>query len=269
MRTVTLQAAGIPAQLLPVLEFAPSLTFNSYPEKPELHNTARQQTVIGRSDTKVTYLLNKPGTVTLPAVHVSWFNIDTGKEEIVSLPERAIVIKAKGGVSQPIVKATPKSLKKTHALPSIEKVPVLPAEKASSLAWWIAGGFALAWIITLVLWRCRQSHLDSGRQGRRLALKRLHDACKNNNPKQAYASFLQWAVLQWPDVELLNVNHVAKLVHDTSLKKQLSLLSKAIYSEESNVQWHGDLLWRSITAYLHTKAVPKNKSSVLPPINPG
>ncbi len=66
IRTFTLQAAGIPAQLLPSLQFNSKAQFSSYPEKPELRNMTRQQDVVGRADIKVTYLLNKSGQITIP-----------------------------------------------------------------------------------------------------------------------------------------------------------------------------------------------------------
>ena len=268
VRIVTLQAAGIPAQLLPGLALPNSPQFSSYPEKPELQNTAREQELIGRSDTKVTYLLNNAGQITIPAMHVPWFNIDTGKEEIVSLPARIINVKAKGGVGKQTAVAPPTTTKQEPVLQPTKQLPTLPIEKSNGVAWWMAGGFALAWIITLMLWWSRQSMSDR-KSSKRLALKRLREACANNNPSQANITFLQWALLQWPGTELLNLNQVAKLVHDTTLKKQLSLLSKALYSQEENTQWQGDELWRSLAAYLQTKPAQKNKISGLPPINPG
>jgi len=264
IRTITLQAAGVPAQLLPTLDFSSTSDYNCYPESPELRSTAKQQEVIGRADIKVTYLLNKPGQITIPALQVHWFNTDTGKEETVSLPARTIEVKAKIGAS----KKTPTNTEPaTKTVLPTKHIRNLPVGKSDNLAWWLAGGFALAWFITLGLWWLAKS--NPGKGGRKRAvLKQLHKACINNNPTQAQDAMLSLAAIQWPHNTPLNLHHIAKLVHDTSLKKELSRLSQALYSQDKNQQWQGDALWRGITAYLRKKPATKSKENGLPPINP-
>ena len=97
----------------------------------------------------------------------------------------------------------------------------------------------------------------------------MHKACIKNNPKRAHTALLRWAAVQWPDADILNLHQVAKLVHDSTLKKQLNVLSNVLYSKENNIQWQGDALWRSLKAYLNSKPTAKGKSTDLPPINPG
>ncbi len=270
VRTITLQAAGVPAQLLPPLTFASTAGYNTYPDKPGEHNTAREKDLIGRTDIKVTYLLNETGRITIPALQVPWFNTNTGKEERATLPARTIEIEAvKGRAPQAKTMSSPASIKKTSAFRSIKSLPPYLEKQSVGLAWWLAGGFALAWLVTLVLWWSRRSAFVSGRSKRRV-LKRLHHACKNNNPNQAEDALLCWARMQWPQVEFLHVHHLAKWVYDTTLKKQLFLLSEAIYSQGSRSErWRGDMLWRSLIAYLRTRPTTKGKNSDLPPINPG
>jgi len=261
-RTVTLQAAGVPAQLLPTLRFDSTAQFNSYPEKPELRNTAKQHDLIGRADIKVTYLLNKAGEITIPALKVDWFNTDSGKEESVSLPARTISIKAKGSAQQ-----APSETLTPHAVLPTKHIDTLPTGKSDNFAWWLAGCFALAWILTLSLWWLRKS-APAKSNSKRAALKQLQQACKNNNPAHAQEALLQWAAIQWPNSTPINLHHIAKLVHDTNLKKQLTLLSQALYSQEKNALWQGEALWHSVTSYLRKKPVSKSKRNGLPPINP-
>lgn len=268
VRTVTLQAAGVPAQLLPTLEFNSTDHYRTYPEKPELKNTARQQDLIGRADIKVTYVFNKAGKITIPELQVPWFNTETGKEEIATLP--AHTIQVEGGepsAAKQNISATSSSVSKENEQKSRAPSMVKVNESTNSLAWWIAGGFALAWLITLFLWLGRHKSFNRGKD-KQQALKALQQACKNGNPKQAQAALLRWAALQWPDLELINLQQIARQTHDTDLKKELSLLSQAIYSH-GNATWQGDALWRNMVAYLHMKPGVKSKRNELPPINPG
>lgn len=261
IRTVTLQAAGVPAQLLPTLEFNSTPQFNCYPEKPELRNTAKQQELIGRADIKTTYLLNKAGQITIPALQVRWFNTETGKAETASLPARTIQITAKGNIQPSPTQPPPPAVLPTKHLDK------LVIEKSNYLAWWIAGGFALAWLVTLGLW-WRHKTTATKHKSKRLILKQLRHACHDNYPAQAQTLLLEWAALQWPNNAPLNLQHLAKLVHDSALKKQLTLLSQALYSQEKNRQWQGETLWQNLITYLRKKPTTKSKGNSLPPINP-
>ena len=172
VRTVTLQAAGVPAQLLPRLDFVSSPTFNAYPEKPELRNTARQQALIGRADVKVTYILNKEGRITIPALQVPWFNTDTGKSEIVSLPERVMDIIATKALPQ----ATPTAvdnIKKPEPVLAKKPLQSLSSAKSNALVGWMAIGFGLVCLVMFMLWHFCKRSVGRGRI-RRLALKKLH-----------------------------------------------------------------------------------------------
>ncbi|EHL32421.1 hypothetical protein LDG_5377 [Legionella drancourtii LLAP12] len=82
VRTVTLEGVGIPAQLLPMLNFAETDAFNVYPEKGQEKNQIIQGELISTTKIKVTYLLNKSGKITIPELRLPWFNTETGKEEI-------------------------------------------------------------------------------------------------------------------------------------------------------------------------------------------
>ena len=264
-RTVTLQAAGVPAQLLPSIEFNHSDEFNSYPEKPELHNSTRQQALIGRADIKVTYLLNKTGLITIPAIHVPWFNTVSGKEETLSLPAHTLHVKSKPGSATPKLRSQSAS-KTTPTLP-IKHLLTLSTEKSNTLAWWLAGGFAIAWIATLLLWWMRRRADGPGFLSQS-ALKALRAACKNNDPKAAQSALLHWAAIQWPTVKPLNLHQIEQLVADPAFKEQLSRLSNVLYGNEKNILWQGRALWQSVSKQRPGKPPTQNKDHGLPPINP-
>ncbi len=261
IRTVTLQANGVPAQLLPPIELAPSDQFNSYPEKPELHNSTRQQSLIGRADIKITYLLNKAGPVTIPAIEVPWFNTVTGKEEILSLPARLLNIQ----LNQATQASAPKNTAKAPAVLPIKHLLSLSVTKSNTLAWWLAGGFAMAWIATLLLWWLRRAgHSQSPLTS---ALKAIRAACKNNDPNETQRALIRWARLQWPKLNPLNLHQLEQLVTDPDLKEQLSSLSKALYRNEKNTPWEGARLWQCINKFRPITSKENNKKQGLPPIN--
>ncbi len=266
VRTVTLQAVAVPGQLLPALDFSGN-QFSVYPEKPDADNIIRQQELIGKTTTKVTYLLNKSGHITIPRVELPWFNIVTGKAEVAVLPERTITVEAKQQAVLQTMSSQPTSTD-SKDLPVQKKVQfTAETVKSFDMAWWLAGGFAAAWVITLIIWWYRSNQMPHS-NSKRLVLKRLQKACMDNNPYEARDALLHWATLQWPEFEMLNLNDLTKRLHDSQFKRQLHLLSQLLYSQDKKIPWQGKELWQCIVRFKKAKPFKNNKTGDLPPINP-
>jgi len=267
VREVTLQASGVPAELLPTIPFEKSDAFSVYSEKPELKNSANQNDLIGRAVVKATYLLNKSGAITIPALEITWFNTETGKEVVSRLPERVIQVKASARKKDQVA---PSNLIKSQT-----KTPALTVKKLADrtviskpIKWVsIVGiGFLFILLIIFILYVLNKYPIRK-KSAKRLALKRVHAACIHHSPTKAEVALLYFAKIYWPGVDVLNLHQLAQLVHDASLKKQLLLLSEALYGKKGQ-QWQGDHLWQCLQAFVHLKKTRKKKGKSLPPINP-
>lgn len=263
VRTVTLEGVGIPAQLLPTLNFGETDAFSVYPEKGKEKNQVTQGELISNTEIKVTYLFNKSGIITIPELKLPWFNTTTGKQEIATLPARNITVTP----STTAPAATQQSPAKNQ-----ERAPATAAQTTTPTqnywAWGTAALFALAWVITLILWG-RQKHVKtSSKSAYKNALNALHKACTQGTPQQARDALLKWASLHWPDAPMLNLNDLSQRVTDGKLKKQVQILSQVLYKNTEKTLWRGDELWRSVQDLKQTHPEKKRKSSSLPPINP-
>lgn len=255
-RTVILEAVGLPAQVLPALQFAHSDQFSVYPEKPSESNTLRQADLVGVSTVKVTYLLNQAGQISIPALTLNWFNTTTGKEETASLPAFQInVTAAKNTTAAQNPLTAPLPAKQEPPVQKEEPVKVQveqPAQLAppqTSLAWWLAGGFALAWLLTMGLWFW-QGPCRSRRQSLRQALRQIEEACMNNKPSAARDALIHWAHLQWPEANLLNLTELAQHIAEPQLKAQLDNLAQFLYSKaNSRQEWQGGPLWQCLVSF--------------------
>jgi hypothetical protein len=279
-RTITLQAIGTPAQLLPSLTFASNDQFSVYSEKPIEKNRFSQFELIGTTTFNVTYLLNKPGKITLPAIQIPWFNSVTNKEEIATLPSLALDVTASANTTSSnastnktatITNETTEEVASSSAQNSNDasKTKLLQPTVTDGMAWWLAGGFAFAWFITLLLWRWKQgSQLRfSNAISRRKLLAQLKQACLANQPESARAALLNWARLQWPNMAFLNLADVSRVVNDTALKSEINNLSKVLY-HISQQSWHGERLWKAVANYKVNHSTSNNKNRSLKPLNP-
>ncbi|KTD22736.1 KQDN repeat-containing protein [Legionella lansingensis] len=273
VRTVTLRATALPAQLLPALDFANSDEFSVYPEKPSERSTFSQGNLIGTSITKVTYLLNKSGQMTIPALKLTWFNTLTGKEDVATLPEHTIQVKPLPTTSQsttPLPSQEPKQVETASTTKRVQnavKESTLLPSAFTSLAWWLAGGFACAWLLTLGLWFWQKRHRGANKTSKEI-LKHLQRACLDNNPHAARDALIQWAQWQWPQSNVLNLAQIENMVSDKTLQQAISGLSHALYHSNRQQQWAGASLWMALLSFKHshTKTTIEDRSP-LPPMH--
>lgn len=268
IRTVMLQATGLAAQIMPSLDFGKSDYYNIYPEKPVERTTFQQDDLIGTTTFKVTYLLNKSGKIVIPALKLPWFNTTTGQMAMATLPEKIINVDVSAATS---TETQPTTLVDTPVPSPAATAPVSsgtilqPGKKtgAYALAWWVAGFFAMAWLITLLLW------LRSSKPQKSLAQAQntLRKACLDHDANAAKEALLAWASLTWPQAKAANLADVIALVHDAEFKNQLHRLIQALYQSEP-VNWRGDQLWLCVLRYKASSFRTKKKPDPLPPIHP-
>lgn len=260
VRTITVQAVGTAAQLMPALNLGHSDQFNIYPEKPMEKTVFSQQNLVGTSTIKVTYLFDKAGKITIPAFKLPWFNTLTGRVSTAELPAKTLEVKASGTV--PAAASTSKPDTPVTAQPQTDAVN---AEKHSNLAWWLVAALTLGWLLTIALWWFWQSSYTKNRSAN--VYKKLRTACLANDAEQSKDALIAWANGIWPTTNLLNLGDITKVVRDTALKKHINQLSYALYNGKSQ-PWRGEELLRAVHAFKPPKVADKNTRGSLPPINP-
>jgi hypothetical protein len=86
-RTVTINADGTPAMLLPPRSFGPIDGLTLYPAQPSLDDNTdgRTDALTSTRTDSATYLLQRPGHYTLPAVDIGWWNVGAQRIEHVHI----------------------------------------------------------------------------------------------------------------------------------------------------------------------------------------
>ena len=272
-RTVTLTAVSMPAQLLPALTFAANDDFNVYPDTPEIKNVIRQNELLGTSTVKVTYLFNHKGRVTIPPLEMTWFNTDTGQAETATLPAHTLTIQANAAAPKSKTNASSSSkisMPSSHlASPSTAVVTAAERLAPKLFAWAFVAGFALAFGLMILIWWLWPSKRLKRGADTKAAVKQLKEACQKNRPGEARDALLLWARAQWPEARILNLSDVAMLSRDVAFKKQITVLTQALYHFRQSTSWQGEGLWRSFDVYQKQRQGKKPmQSNELPPIHP-
>ena len=255
-RTVTIEAMGLMAQLLPSLTFSGNEYYNSYSNKPTIKNELKNGELWGTTITKVTYVLKQAGHVTLPAIEVPWYNVTTKQIERATLPQKELEIKAIAS------RVAPKTIKKHNLAPNFKhNLPSLPKLLNLSIYPWM--------IVTICL--ILFSLITFGFVRIRANLKKNHplkatvqDACRRNNARDARVALLAFAKHQWPNINILNLNDIP--VKDGAFKQQLDRLTSVLFNPNDKTIWNGDELWSSMRALKWRKFKHKKPRADLPSI---
>lgn len=274
VRTVALQAVAVPAELLPVLDFGNSDQFSVYPEKPVASTQFKQQDIVGRATVKATYLFNKAGRVTVPPLTLTWFNTITEKEETSTLPGFTIEVKPSSTSSSkaPESPAVPKPISSPSTANQqeiLQKNNLSNDKPETKLAWWLALGFALAWLITMAAWAWQRHRRPAFTvQTKNQILQELQEACFNNRAEEARSALLKWGRLLRPELRILNLNDLERLINDEALQEQINRLSQFLYHQQTdNKEWQGRPLWNAFVNYKGQRKNGAANSNPLPPLN--
>lgn len=258
VRTITIKTKDLAAQLLPSLTFNNTTAYHIYKEKPTIENHIEQDALWGSTTIQLTYLLSQSGQTILPAIHIPWFNTTTHRQEIASLPERTLAVRARAGGAH----TSP------HSVSSSKNQLITPTSPASKYSpttiFWAT--ITLISIIGLgfFLWYQyqRKQPLQPKNIDKMISFKK---ACKINDPYQTRIALLQWASTQWPDRSILNLHDIP--IQDHAFKTEIARLSQALYAPIQSVTWTGEALWHCICAF-KTPAAKKKHKLDLPPMNP-
>lgn len=269
--TMTLQATGLSDDTLPALSL-PSLDGATvYPDKPVTHNHVDGQWIIGQRQQAFAIVPERPGTLTIPATTLKWWNVLTDKMEVAQIPARSVTVLPAigGGAAQPAVPASTSSAAATASAPASVPAPT---------PWrWIALGSIVLWVGSLLAWWLW------GRRGRRVPGADPTPA-PASSAHQAQLAFLAAArgsdvaaqvrcLLAWARAERPGIQHLGELsaaLDDASQRAAIEALQQRHYagapmdSGDSGI----DLVEAFRRGFAWRNAVGGEGGAALPPLYP-
>jgi hypothetical protein len=224
-RTVTLTAPDVPGMVLPPLPLAKVEGLAVYAKPPVVQDQVERGDLTGKRVETVTYLCERPGQFTLPALVIPWWDLKNQQLMRVTLP--AVTLEVEPGPVQG-----------NEATVPAEEVP------GRSWLWWTLGAVLPLVAAMVVLWHKRRALLAAWerrhmqRQASEAGLfAQLLDACRANNTKAAYNGLLRWldARHHGPDAATIE----AFLAHhpNTDLRRQVEMLQESVLGRDTH--WDG------------------------------
>ena len=266
-RTITLLAKGTTVAQLPELHNGKiDNQLKAYPDQPVLKEKKSSDGLMAFREEKIAFIPSKPGKYTLPAVKIPWFNTQTQKMEIASIPEIKVTA---------ISSATPQNTVSDETLAPLqlntEKTPKAKPkiQIVENPFWkWLSLFLILGWLLTLFFLFKKQKQpkqekrtTDNKQLKLKEVVKQLKKACSENNALVAKDALLTWGKINF------NSNNLSAIAShcNNALQDQIGLLNQKLYANQTN-QWEGNDLFVAFKSNNISKKIDRNNNDELEPI---
>lgn len=277
-RTVAVMADGLTAAQLPPLERGIPDGLKQYPDQPSLKDTKARDGITGIRSEKIALIPMHPGTITLPAITLPWWNTATNEAEVARLPARTVTVAP--ATDSPAAANPPAPASETKQLlappPSEAAAPHNAAAGSVAAAgtefWpWLALLLGLGWLGTALAWWWQARHsaqtstrVQGGNESLRQREKAIKRHCLDNDASGCSRALLAWAHQRWPEHPPVSLTALAQRC-SPSLAKELRALDRARYASLS-AEWQGQPLWQAFSSNRLEKTAAATNSAALRPL---
>lgn len=275
-RTITLMADNLLASQLPKLENVIVGNLKQYPDKPGLNNNKTKTGINAIRKEKIALIPTKPGTYTLPAVDLQWWNTRENRIATAHISKREFTVLPAATTDSSQLKIlqpdTNQNVTVNGAREDSNPNVTIASQNISGKWFWLTLLFSTLWIITLILWwRSRPSKKILQKSGTEeiqtlnTCLKLIKHACSRNNPQKTKSALLNWAKVVFPEKHVTNLSQLAECT-DESLKNKLLTLNTCLYSA-NEISWQCDGIYDLCKEYKisNTKTAKHKNNTELEP----
>lgn len=269
---LSLQATGLTAaqlpDLSPLLGIPPGL--KAYPDQPKLNDSTQNGLLVGSREQTIALMADTPGHYTIPALTVTWWDTQTNRPRVTTVPARTLTILPAAGSATATASAapvhaaqpppTPAASQQARQAPAAQK---LTPPRSPSRWQWISIALAIVWLTTLGAWLwsrrsrrprsrmpppspphaadssgARRAHAEPSRERTAFRI-----ACETNDAHAARAHLMAWAGALWGTMPA-GVNAIAARIGDPAVAELLRDLDRACYAGGA---WQGHALAAALT----------------------
>jgi hypothetical protein len=249
-RTLTIQAKAATVSSLPELSAKTDDNLKAYPDQPVLKEQKTGNGIIALREEKIALIPSKAGSYTLPAIEIPWFNTQTNKMEVASIPETMINVLA--GAETPTT--SPDTDNKPQQQTASSTVQTTNEQTTSNWLW-VSLFLALGWLITVFYFLTKRPAPvpvivnNEAELSLKASINQLKKACADNNATAAKNALLAWGATKFSATSLGAIADCC----DARLRDEILQLNQVLYAKNSPA-WSGKKLFQ---AFAENKARAK------------
>ena len=228
-RTIYMKAIGVLDTNLPEIDFISVDGLKQYPEKPITEMSINNDNIVSLSKISNVYIPSQTGEVTLPQIDVKWFNTQTNRFEVASIPEYKIKVGGEVKITQKEdnkVDIKQETIEKTQASP----VVVNNIDNSKIIYLLIIaffGGVLVALLLTKIL-----SAIALKPNGK----KTIINAAKSKDLKLLRDELILWGRHHFPDRNISNLQDVADIFDSAAFNRELDKIRETLYAQNEK-EW--------------------------------
>jgi hypothetical protein len=224
-RTVTLTAPDVPGMVFPPLPLAKVDGLAVYAKPPVVQDQVERGDLTGKRVETVTYVCERPGQFTLPALVIPWWDVKNQQLMRVTLPAVTLEV-------------APGPVRGNGATGPAGEAP------GRSWLWWTLGIVLPLVAVTAVLWHRRRALLAAW--GRRRVQRQaseaglfaqLLDACRASDARAAYNGLLRWLDARHRGPDAATIEAFLARHPNPDLRRQVEMLQESVLGRETH--WDG------------------------------
>lgn len=247
-RSLSIVVRGEGFARIPALPVLPVDHMKRYPDNPIRHDAISAEGITGSIKTRVVLIPTRPGTYTLPAIEMPWWNTETNTLSTATIPPRRITVA--GTATNTTLPASPDS-PPHQASEQTDDTTVATRTQSSRFLNWVSIILALGWVSTLILWfaysraRKNSAQLDPQQHqtGIRQAEKNLKKACDDAQPQACEKALLAWYAALNNGQPLTSLGALGQHAGEP-LQSEINKLEAALYSPNGS-DWSAANIWRA------------------------
>jgi hypothetical protein len=262
-RSLTLLADGLTAAQLPQLALPAIDGIKQYLQQSDLENSRKGAGIRGKRAQEVTLIAGAAGVYRVPGLRVPWWNLETGKMEVATLPARELVVAPAAGVALSPAAAKAENL----------AVAPAPAVAEDNRLWlWSSLLLGCGWAASGFYWWNRsrrappRATAPTENESLKAARRRLYASCATNDAAAARYALLAWGRALLAPREVTNLHRLNE-VFDGSLVPQIEALDRSLYAKD-HAAWRGGELADLCRRLEREQPGPPREQAGLMPLNP-
>ncbi len=266
-RAISIEAEGLAPSTLPPIKPPSFDNLKMYPEQAETGSNIGPRGLISKRVENLAMIATTGGDITLPAVEVTWWDVDEEQVKVAHLPERSIHIAGTATHQQ-----TDAPLQAPSASTDADEAPQSLGESGNHTWQWLALIALLLWLVTLGvagwLWRKRQQTpanpapvvagtAEFSPLAAKAAQQQFEAACASNDARAARTALIEWYRQQFHNPHIHNLDQVAQQTPAPELQQAVQKLDAVLYRSARASDWNGAELQQAVQlAQSHQTSVP-------------
>ncbi|MBK1877305.1 BatD family protein [Pelagicoccus mobilis] len=257
-RTITIEADGLPAMMLPRLSHPQTAGLSIYPKPGKIHDETSRGAARATRIENASYFFETPNIYTLPKIQIHWWNLEKETWEVASLPELTFEVSPNPDLPQ--------------QLPSETETKTLPLKRL--LLTTLAIGLSTGILLLLLRFLKKPTRIINSLtrsvpiNSEKHYWKQLTIALKKQDPAQIVPALYDWTTSIQPSRSTRTIRDISYTHGNSHLNSLTTDLLRASYSKEQPHFLASKKLHQELKKARHSiKAIHRSSSSRLPHSN--